>query len=182
VTTGNFEALRRTVVAASKSSQWKSAAHEWEVITVGEDPSGTGICVCGQNNLRYLFTIENLHNGNILFPIGSTCVNQFESEYLDDQVKVFTGLRKLRKAIDNRESIELTSDYFSRALLQNLYNDGAFTPDKWNRGDGEVDYIFLLDMFNTRNKDDISRKRQGKIYMLLTRKIIPFVKADKRLT
>lgn len=44
------------------------------------------------------------------------------------------------------------------------------------RGDGENDYQFLQDMFNKRNKDDLSRKQEAKICQMLKYKVVPFVR------
>lgn len=181
MTTGSFEALVSAVVAASVSNAWTTAVGEWEVIQLEEDPTGQGVCVCGQNHLVKLFTIRNSRNGALLYPIGSTCVNQFGVVELDRQVNLLSGLLSLRAAIRERRQITLTSEYFSRAVIEYLFDEGAFTPDQWNYFDGERDYEFLLKMFNKRNKDDISRAQNAKIYMLLTKKVFPFIDADKRL-
>jgi len=44
--------------------------------------------VCGHQQLRYLFTIENGRNGNVLFPIGSVCIKQFGRQDLDDEAAI----------------------------------------------------------------------------------------------
>lgn len=179
--TASFPALVRAVVSASVSNVWDTAKAEWEVTEVEEDPSADGICVCGQMGLVSLFTIKNRGSGAELFPIGSTCVNQFGRADLNSQVTVLSDLLKLRTAIRSREAITLTSDFFSRAVLADLYEEGAFTPDQYNGGDGERDYDFLVKMFNKRNKDDITRPQRNKISVLLNKKVFPFVLNDERL-
>lgn len=42
------------------------------------------------------------------------------------------------------------------SLLEWLYDEIVFTLDQWNGGEGENDY-FLLDMFNTKKKEAITR-------------------------
>lgn len=181
MTTGSFDALVSAVIASSVSNTWSTAVGEWEVVQLEEDPSGHGVCACGQNNLVKLFTIQNAKNGSTLYPIGSTCVNQFGRVDLDRQIDLLSGLLTLRAAARERRQITLTSDYFSRAMLEYFFLQGVFTSDQWNFGDGEGDYDFLLKMFNKRNKEDISRAQNAKIYMLLTRKVLPFVESDLRL-
>jgi len=181
VKTASFDALVRVVVASSVSNSWNAAVGEWTVIELEEDPAGRGVCICGQTGLVKLFTIRNDQNDSLLFPIGSVCVNQFGRTDLDRQVNLFGDLLTLRNAIRAQEDVTLTSSYFSRAVLDYLYTEGAFTPDQWNRGEGENDYDFLLKMFNKRNKDSLSRPQQWKITMLLQQKVLPFVLADQRL-
>ncbi|MFV4914960.1 hypothetical protein PFZ49_15895 [Microbacterium lacticum] len=181
MSTANFPTLVRAVVSSSVSDSWDVAKTEWDVAEVEEDPSADGICVCGQMGLASLFTIKNKRNGSELFPIGSTCVNQFGRSDLNSQLTVLSDLLKLRAAIRERKAIALDSELFSRAMLEDLYEAGAFTPDQYNGGDGGNDYDFLLKMFNKRNKDDITRPQRNKISVLLNKKVIPFVLEDPRL-
>lgn len=181
MTIDSFDTLVRAVVAASEAHDWRKAVGEWEVVELEEDPAGQGVCVCGQTGLVKLFTIRNKVNGSALNPIGSVCVNKFEQEELDRQIDLLSGLYGLRNAIRDGENITLTSDYFSRSMLEYLFFSDAFPPDQWNGNDGENDYEFLLKMFNKRDKDAISVLQQRKIYMLLHRKVIPFVQSDPRL-
>lgn len=172
----SFEALKRAVESASEADNFVDAALEWNVVELEEHPTGEGECVCGQQNLVKMFTIKNHLNGTELFPIGSHCVNHFGREDLDLQVTVFSDLFSLRKSILAGDRITLTSEHFSRATLKWLLDEGAFPADEWNEYNGEKDYRFLLDMFNKRNKDALSRKQEGKIYQLLKKKVLPFVR------
>lgn len=181
MTTESFDELVRVVIASSVSDKWESAVREWAVTELEEDPAANGVCVCGQTGLVKLFTIANESNGTSLRPIGSVCVNQFGLQDLNRQITLFTDLLKLRTCIREHENITLTSGYFSRAILEYLYVEGAFHPDQWNNGDGENDYTFLLKMFNKRDKEAISPKQGWKIVALLRDKVLPFVLADERL-
>jgi hypothetical protein len=181
MTVDSFSTLVQAVLESSNSSLWRVAVSEWEVVDLEEEPEGTGVCVCGQTNLVKLFTIRNRLNGSNLFPIGSVCVNKFERDDLNRQVELLSDLHSLRKTLVAGDDIELTVDYFSRAMLEYFWHRGVFTPDQWNYGDGENDYDFLVKMFNKRNKDSITVPQHKKIYMLLQRKVVPFVLADERL-
>lgn len=176
MTTERIKTLVRVVLDSSVSNTWDTAVLEWTVVDLEEDPSGRGVCVCGQPNLVEMFTIRNVHNGSHLQPIGNVCVRQFGRNDLNRQVDLFSELHTLRKEIPTGE-VTLTSEYFSRALLEHLYSKGAFTPDRWNDYDGENDYEFLLDMFNKRNKNAITSGQQRKISVLLRNKVFPFVLA-----
>lgn len=177
----SFDVLARRVTDASVSSDWSIAVGEWDVVELKEDPSRDGVCICGQTELVKLFTIKNSRNGEVLYPIGSHCVNQFGREDLNRQVSLYIDLLNLRIAVQKVQPIALTSEYFSRATLGYLYQYGAFTPDQYNDGDGEDDYWFLLDMFNKRKKENITPRQRGKIRALINSKIEPFILADPRL-
>ena len=78
--------LREVVIEASEANEWMSAKEEWEVcdMEIGED----GICKCGKTGLVYLYTIRNTINNTTLFPIGSSCINQFNNDDMTDQMKI----------------------------------------------------------------------------------------------
>lgn len=177
MTTDSFRSLVAAVVGSSRAGSWGSAVREWIVTNVEDDPHQQGVCVCGQTGLGQLFTIKNKLNGAELFPIGSVCVNKFEQEDLNRQVTVFAQLLGLRKAIREGRTITLTSEYFSRALLEYLFHQDAFQPNQWNGNDGESDYEFMVDMFNKKDKDSLSQKQRGKIYMMLKNTVLPFAAA-----
>lgn len=177
----SFETLKRVVESESVATDFHHAVHEWNVVELEEHPTGEGECVCGQQNLVKMFTIRNHRNAAELFPIGSHCVNHFGREDLDLQVKVFSDLLSLRKSILEGQRITLTSEFFSRAMLKWLFDGGALPADQWNGYDAELDYQFLLDMFNKHNKDDITRKQEAKIYMMLKHKVLPFVRDHEAL-
>lgn len=179
--TANFQALRRAVVDASFSDLWKAAVLEWEVTSVTEHPDSAGECVCGQTNLLWMYTITNQSNGAELFPIGSQCVHHFERSDLNQQIDVLKKLILLRAAAQAGEQITMTTDYYSRATLEYLYESGAFTPDQYNWNDGVNDVDFLLKMFGVRDKGAIDRKKKWRTTKLIENKIVPFVLADERL-
>lgn len=181
MTSDRFEALVRAVVDASVSKTWSVAVDEWRVVELEEDPSGQGVCVCGKTELVRLFTIENEFNGSTLYPIGSVCVNKFGRQELDQQVNVYSDLLRLRNGIRDGERITLTSDWFSRAALEWLFAEGAFAPNQWNGFDEERDVDFLLEMFNKRNKDAITRPQRGKIKALLLGTVLPFIRNHESL-
>jgi len=177
----DFGALVTAVVAVSVADLWNEAVDEWEVVGLEEDPEQGGVCICGQVGLVKLFTISNGHTAEELNPIGSSCITLFERSDMELQVKALSGLFALRNAIRAGDDVTLTSDYFSRLVLDTLRSEGAFPGDRWNKGDGGKDHEFLLKMFNKREKSDISVKQQNKIDVLLAKKIVPFVLGDARL-
>ncbi|MFJ3473148.1 hypothetical protein ACIPJ1_09465 [Microbacterium maritypicum] len=68
-----------------------------------------------------------------------------------------SDLLKVRAGIRERRAIASDAELFSRAMLELLYEAGAFTPDQCNGAAGGKDYDFLLKMFIKHNMDDITR-------------------------
>lgn len=180
MTSHNFQTLRGSVIAESRANTWAAAVEEWEVSGLEEDPTATGMCVCGNTGLRYLYTIRNFTTGRELSPIGSVCVEYFEVVELTESVSALRRLFDLRAAFVDRRTVTLTTEYFSRALLADLWEHGAFPDNDYNRGNGERDYQFLLDWFNSRSEPNT--KERQKIWVLINKTIKPFVLADRRLS
>lgn len=179
MSTHRFETLRRAVLDASLSDKWAQAVEEWQVVGLEEDTRGTGICVCGKTALVYLYTIHNRLTQEGLFPIGSKCVNLFDVEELDVSVSVLHQLLKLRSAYVTNKRVDLTSEYFSRAVLADLWQNGVFPPNGFNRGNGDNDYKFLLDLFNRHR--EVTPNEAKKVWVLLNVTIKEFVEKDERL-
>jgi len=174
--------LIKKVVDNSRSGIWESAVLEWVVDDCEEDEYRESACICGKEELRYLYTIRNTENGRTLLPIGSCCIKKFKRADMNEAISVTEGMFKLLHAIRNREYITLTPEYFSRKLLRKLYDDGAFVPSSYNQFDGENDYQFMLDMFNKRNKEDITSRQWAKIRGIIVGSIKPYLEqqlADK---
>jgi hypothetical protein len=170
MSTHNFEALRRAVIDLSHSNRWAEAVEEWQVVGVEEDPHGTGICVCGKTGLVYLYEIHNQHTDEALSPIGSSCVNLFEVEELNVTVTVLRFLFELRRAFAMGTRVTTLAD---------LWENGAFPPNEYNRHNGDNDYRFLVDLFNQHH--DFSDAEQRKVWVLINRTIKRFVMNDDRL-
>jgi hypothetical protein len=164
------------VIDLSESATWERAVLEWDIVDCEEDEFLESSCVCGKENLRYLFTIENRENGNELFPIGSSCIKKFERSDLSDEASVREQLFRLLHAIENNDFIILSSEFFSRRLLGFLYEADAFDANEYNGYDPEVDYEFLLKMFNKRDKDTISPAQNRKISAIILGSLKPYLK------
>ena len=172
-----YNNLIKQVVDNSEGTTWQDTVQEWEVTDCEEDEELTSSCVCGKENLRYLFTIQNIVNGNTLYPIGSSCIRKFERNDLNDIVAMKEQLFKLMHAIEHRNYISLSSEYFSRKILTFLYDSGAFKANSYNNYSPSNDYQFLLDMFNKRNKDTITSAQKRKIDAIILGSVKPFLRS-----
>lgn len=173
-----MENLIFRVIGESESNSWNDAVLEWEIIDCEEDDELSLSCICGKENLRYLYTIRNELNGKVLFPIGSSCIKKFERSDLNEEIIVREGMFKFYRAIRTRTFIELSSEFFSRRLLNALYERGAFRANQYNHYNGENDYSFMLQMFNKRNKDSISSAQQSKVSVIIINSIMPFLRKE----
>ena len=167
--------LINKVIELSENKKWNSAVLEWELIDCDEDEETMSSCICGKEELRYLFTIKNSQNNNILSPIGSSCIKKFERDDLNEKTSIQEKLFKLLHAIEDGSYIKLSSEYFSRKLLKYLYEQNVFNSSEYNNYNPENDYYFLLEMFNKRNKNSITPKQQRKINAIIITSIRPYL-------
>ena len=171
--------LKHILLDNSASSTWETAVNEWEIIKSSEDTSQNSSCICGKESIKYLYTIKNSINNNILEPIGSSCIKKFGREDLKEFTEVKEQLFKLLNAYENKEiEIEFSSEFFSRKLFKKIFDDGFFKPNKYNNFDGENDYDFLIKMFNKRKKENITEKQWWKINKLFETVISIFLENE----
>ena len=166
--------LIMTVINNSEAVCWEDAVLEWDIDDCEEDLSCSSECVCGKENIKYLYLIRNRYNGRTLFPIGSSCINKFERRDLREETTLMESQFKLLHAVENGRYLSLSSEFFSRKLLRWLHEDGAFDT-KYNQYDGEEDYNFMLKMFNKRDKASITINQDKKIKAILLNSVRPFL-------
>lgn len=171
-----YKNLIQRVIDESEALNWESAVLEWGGFDCEEDETLLSSCICGKEELRYLFTIRNTKNGNILYPIGSSCIKKFERSDLNEDVSIKEQLFRLLHAIENNEFITLSGDLFSRKLLGYLLHEGAFQANSYNGYEPEADYDFLLKMFNKRDKSSITTAQKRKISAIIMSSIRPFLR------
>lgn len=173
------KALIDAVLEKSVADTWANAVREWYVVGVDEDEDATGKCVCGKEGLRYLFEIRNRHNGNTIWPIGSKCIEKFEDQDMNTDVKCWLGVLKLvDRAVryGRRRHISLFEDkkLFSRRLIWFMYEQGVFEPDRYNGFDPRNDAEFLVDMFNKH--DPPTKSQRKKAQAIIDKRVYPFLR------
>lgn len=162
------------IIQNSESSIWEDAVKEWEITDCEEDDSASEICICGKENIKYLFTIRNTINGNMLYPIGSSCIKKFNRADMKEETSLYESMFKLLHAVESNRYLSLSPELFSRKLLKYLFEQGAFDTE-YNDFDGKEDYEFMLKMFNKRDKSSISMRQDKKIKAVLLNSIKPFL-------
>ncbi|WP_297437265.1 hypothetical protein [uncultured Clostridium sp.] len=170
-----FENLIKTIISNSCASNWEEAVEEWDIVDCKESIDNESECICGKENIKYLFEIKNNKNNKSLRPIGSSCIEKFNRNDLNDLTKVNEKMFKLLHAVEKNTYITISSEFFSRKLLKFLLDEGAFTENKYNKFNTENDYKFLKDMFNKSGKG-ISSLEKKKIDALIVAAIKPFLK------
>lgn len=94
----NFQRLVEKVLSLSENkSNLAMALDEWDIILQYDEEGST--CECGKEDITVCNRLENIHNGNILDPIGSVCIKKFGNQRLSEKVDDLTSKRKLLKSI-----------------------------------------------------------------------------------
>ncbi|MGJ0146831.1 hypothetical protein ACR56S_04115 [Staphylococcus hominis] len=171
----NIEKLKEVIVNNSVSDNWHEAVNEWDIEGCEENQDIKGTCICGKENLRYLFTIVNSENNNLVFPIGSKCIKTFERSDLNKTITIHEQLHKLLRAVEDNKFIKMNSEYFSRNLLQHLYDIGALNSNNPNFS-AYGNYEFLLSMFNQRKEPTVNQRKR--ISAIILGSIKPYLKKN----
>lgn len=161
---------------STNRSSWQTAVTEWQITDCIEDESCSSQCVCGKEEIKYLFEITNETNGNILFPIGSECIKKFKRVDLNEAVSIQESMFKLLHAVDKNEFISLKGGLFSRKILHYLYNRGVFRDNEYNYYNGYNDYEYMIKMFNKRDISKVSENQDKKVKAIILNHIKPYLK------
>ncbi len=169
----NTYKLINEVMNASESDKWDTAVYEWKISDCIEDEECESECICGKENIKYLYTITNEENGNDLSPIGSSCIKKFQREDLNETTQLFEQRFRLLRAFEEKNFIDFSSKLFSKKLLKFLYKDGCFISNEYNGYDPRKDYQFLIDMFNKRNP--MTPNQDKKVKAIIMSSICPYL-------
>ena len=80
--------LIKKVLENSVSDSWVEAVSEWDIFDCELDYEQQSKCICGKENIKYLFTIKNKSNDLTLFPIGSEGIKKFGRSDLNEIITV----------------------------------------------------------------------------------------------
>ena len=169
----HYNNLINTVIDKSESSNWENAVLEWKIRDKQIDFNQTTPCICGKENLKYLFTIQNQKNNNILKYIGSTCIKKFKREELDKITTTYTKLCVLYYAIKNNEYIEFNANFFSKQLIEYFEEQNIIKPSRYNNYEPKKDYDFMKKMFFKRKEP--TEPEQKKIKAIMVNSIKPYL-------
>lgn len=127
-----------TVIEFSVADDWEGARREWEVVGCEIDETHSATCICGKEGLRYVYTIANTETGEILSPIGSSCIKKFEQSDMDEEL---AGWQQAIKLMEEAARIG-KEDYVHRFQV-------AVVTQECSEGSGRVfdgiDFVFAGD-------------------------------------
>lgn len=182
--TGYEETLFNRVIELSQSKHWEDAVNEWKIVSCEEDLVGASQCICGREDIKYLYTLQNNLTGNTLHPVCSGCIYGFGREDLIKEAEMKKSLFKLLHTLEESSSIILNPDFFTVDILQYLYEQGAFLPVKYNEYNGYNDYSFLLAMYkrirkaSTWVKPDITKAQYRKMSAIIRNSVLPYLRGN----
>lgn len=149
-----FDILSDIILTHSVEKKYiRKAILEWDVIRMNDNKRCTNSCLCTQPHIRYEWTIKNRINLNELEPIGSTCIQRFDSARLNKQMsqakiqntdvkhkkrflkritKVLTNMRKRQETLRFEEAMKKMRHEFFQNRIINLRREYAF--EKVERG------------------------------------------------
>lgn len=111
-----YQNLIKRVLEASTTDNWEIAVREWDIVDCEEDEEHASECVCGKENLRYLFTIRNMDYVRIS---KSPCMNEIgKKKYGFDydkallEYKYFVGEKMSRKEWEKLKDCKKCNSYF----------------------------------------------------------------------
>lgn len=133
--------LMAVICEASGGVSWDTARGQWSVTARGIDPTSSATCVCGHVGLKTLYQIRNVVTGEVVYPIGSSCINLFGDKSLGEGVKVLSAMVDLQLIAAERD-FDFKAD-FTRWGIRALHLYGVV--------DGP-ECRFLLKMFNRRTE------------------------------
>jgi hypothetical protein len=90
-------ALKDAILESSVSDEFEIASAEWYVNYYVVIPEMT--CICGQQHCKYIYSIKNWNNENILFPIGSECMKYFN--WNEEEAGIINAYNKWHEKLYN---------------------------------------------------------------------------------
>lgn len=154
--------LIEVVVSQSEADTWNEARKEWCIADCHDNgcdhDAQWGDCICGHHNIRFEYRIKNVLNGNIIEPVGSKCINLFQNQDMDDEIKNFESEAKLNDKLTNfaaclmrAEPVEF-KDYTVKLLkhLSNIDEDYFYS---------ENEKQFILKMRRMKNEPTPAQRK-----------------------
>ena len=113
----------------SFADNWEDARLEWDVaaFTTMDDET----CVCGKRHIVRCYTIRNIINKHMLYPIGSECIRKFERSEMDNQARALALMERRRVAAEVAEALRVieAARETERRLLEEELIDATFVVD-----------------------------------------------------
>lgn len=171
--------LFSTIIDNSISDIWEYAVLEWDIVGFEEDRRSQSRCICGKENIKYLYDIKNVHNNKSLTPIGSSCIKKFEVKELKDKINVYEKLFKLLNHYEDNKYIHFKDDkkLFSRNLINYLAEQEVLKTEEYN-GKLINYHKALLTFYNART---LTNKQSSFATAIVINKVIPYLEQELKI-
>ena len=158
-----YKNLIKQVLESSESDTWKSAVTEWEIYDVEEDEKQLESCICGKENLRYLYTIRNKLNDNQLYPIGDKNVALFSTLASPHERLQIGGVETRLREIGKRADLNKVHPHKFRRTLATRAIDKGMPIEQVQHllGHVKIDTTMHYAMVNQANVKNSHRKFIG---------------------
>lgn len=152
--------LREIVIEHSSATTWGMAKNEWYVESHWEEEE-LDKCVCGKEDIKYIFSIRNYITGFQLYPIGSSCINHFDNQDMSDVVR---NLLNARKRIVKYKNYVFTHSSYADFTIHEIAQDDEFMDfvihkrQQSHDKQKNKDYRRLIDYYNLKRQDLIYKE------------------------
>lgn len=167
------EDLKNILIDNSLSKDFVEAIEEWRMVSMETDINGNFNCLCGQQNIKYLYKIRNVKNKNILYPIGSSCIHYFNNSRLNNELKIIQNGEEIfnhgkysGKKIN--EIVENYPDYIVFLINERKQNNKVRKNNDYNKLinyykliNGTEDYECDNDKDEYEDNDNVDNKNSG---------------------
>ena len=82
-----FNLIKNVLEHSEETQDYNIAAFEWDIVDCALVRNS--VCLCGKENIKYCYTIQNFKNNNVLYPIGSSCIRKFNNDNLTNKTKIY---------------------------------------------------------------------------------------------
>lgn len=114
-----------TIIKSSQSDTWQDAKNEWVVKDYWYEDDAT--CICGHEHINHCHTLENKETGESVGPIGSSCIEKFESQTMKDDVSLTRTMVELNKEFDQYTRFNNVRPLLrNRKLMNHLIESSIF--------------------------------------------------------
>lgn len=107
--------LMNRVIDLSVTKEWDTAKTEWIPRKIESVRGVDYTCECGKKHIVRLFSITNMHNNNVMKPIGSSCIRRFGTTTMLAAVRLSKrGLYKMQSGEHAGKTLEWLCENYPR--------------------------------------------------------------------
>lgn len=151
-----FEKLKEVVLTNSFATTYSEATTEWVTTYYDYDEHETE-CLCGKCGLKHRYEITNVKTGNVLYPIGSECIEKFNNDKMTKDALTLKDVAEYRNSFLSFRKMDLSE--INPNVVNYCYGIDAL--------EDENDFEFMMAFSRKRSFRNISEKQKKKAYYLM---------------